>query len=205
MLKPMKKLIVSILSVCIALSSCTTHNVDLENVTFKEDVNVLIKDHKKSIDQLEMLTGLPGYLIADVKGYHFGTVDVPNGGSVEFLFNSNTDKKLAGMDINFKTDTSSKLLSTYIFKKYGKPSQVLQKEQKVYDSNDNAYRSSAAYLWNNIKPGISMVLLNKNEEINKQPWHTSEVIILKNDITPASPLNSSTSLNRVIQNYSPLD
>jgi hypothetical protein len=201
----MKKNIASFLCIVIAFSACTSGKIDLEGVTFKEDLDGLVKDHKKSVDQLEMLTGLPGYLIADVKGYYFGPVDVPDGGSVEFLFNSITDKKLAGMDINFKTDTSSKLISAYIFKRYGKPSQVILKEQTVYDSADNAYRSSAAYLWRNIKPGISMVLLNKNEEINKQPWHTSELIILKNDITPASPLNSSTSLNRVIQNYSPLD
>lgn len=201
----MKKIIALLLYIGISLSACTSHSVDLESVTFKEDVNDLTKDHKKSVDKLEMLTGLPGYTITDVKGYHFGPVDVPDGSSVEFLLHTNTNKQLAGMDINFKTDTSAKMLSAYIFKKYGKPSKVLQNIQREYDSNDNAYRSSAAYLWNNIKPGISMVLLNKNEEINKQPWHTSEVIVLKNDITPGSPLNSTTSLNRVIQNYTPLD
>lgn len=201
----MKKLIALIIPVCIALSSCSSQSVDLESITYKEDVGVLIKDHKKSVDQLEMLTGLPGYMLDDVKDYHFGPVAVADGGSVEFLVNSMADKKLAGIDVNFKTDTAAKLLNAYVFKTYGKPTKVLQNIERVFDSSDNAYRSSAAYLWRNIKPGVSMVLLYKNEEINKQPFHNAELIILKNDITPASPLNASTSLDRVIQNYSPLD
>ena len=109
------------------------------------------------------------------------------------------------MDVNFKTDTTAKEISAYLFKKYGKPTQVIQKENTVFDSIDNAYRSSAAYLWSNIKPGISMVLFKRNEEINKQPWHTAELIIIRNEVVPASPLNASTSLNRIIQNYTPLD
>lgn len=190
---------------CAVLSSCLTSSVDLENVTLKEEVNALIKDRKKSVDQLEMLSGLPGYKVEDIKGYRFGTVDVPEGSGVEFLFNSMAEKSLAGIDINFKTDTTAKAVSAYVFKKYGKPTQVIQKENTVYDQTDNAYRSSAVYLWRNVKPGISLLLLNKNEEINKQPWHTAEIIIIKNEIIPASPLNSSTSLNRIIQNYTPLD
>jgi hypothetical protein len=200
----MKIIILLTLSVCVALSACTNHSLNLEEVTLKEDVNALIKDHKASLDKLEMATALPGYLTTDVTGYHWGTVDVPSGSSVEFLFNSLTGKKLAGMDINFKTDTSSKIITAYLLKKYGKPT-IIEDVQRVYDSADNAYRSSAAYLWSDVKPGISMVLLNKNEEINKQPWHTSELIILKNDVTPASPLNSSTSLNRIIENHSVLE
>lgn len=199
-----KKIFV-LIGCCVALSSCLTSSVDLENVTLKEEVTALIKDRKKSVDQLEMLTGLPGYKIVDVKGYRFGTVEIPEGGSVEFLFNSLAKKELAGMDVNFKTDTTAKAVSAYVFKKCGKPTQIIQKENTVYDQTDNAYRSSAVYLWRNVKPGISMLLLNKNEEINKQPWHTAEIIIIKNEIIPASPLNGSTSLNRVIQNYSPLD
>lgn len=144
-------------------------------------------------------------MLADVKDYYFGPVAVSDGGSVEFLFKSIADKKLAGIDVNFKTDTAAKLLNTYVFKKYGKPTKVLQNIDRVFDSGDNAYRSSAAYLWRNIEPWISMVLLYKNEEINKQPFHNAELIILKNDIKPASPLNASTSLDRVNLNYSPLD
>jgi hypothetical protein len=200
----MVKKITLILSIFILLSSCAGNGIDLEKFTLDEEVSTLLTDKEKKADQLEQLTGLPGYLVSDVKDYKFGPVDVPNGSSVELLVKSLNEKELAGIDVSFKTDTSSKIISSYLFKKYGKP-KTLQNEQRVYDSSDNAYRSSEAYLWSNIKPGISMVLLNKNEEINKQPWHTSELIILKNDVTPASPLNNSTSLNRVIQNYTPLE
>ena len=200
----MKNINLFIVAAYIALSSCGKKSVDLENVSLKEDATTLVGDRKSKVDKLEMLTGLPGYLVEEVEGYSFGGVEVPKGGSVEFLLTTIAEKKLAGMDINYKTDTTAKLVSTYLFKKYGKPKQ-LQNIERAYDSADNAYRSSAAYLWSNVKPGVSMVLLNKNEEINKQPWHTSEIIILRNDVTPASPLNASTSLDRVIQNYTPLE
>jgi hypothetical protein len=146
----MKDIIAVILAAVTVLASCTKQGADLEQVTFKEDVNELVKDRKKSVDKLEMLAALPGYLISEVEGYHFGTVGVPNGSSVEFLFNSTDKKELAGLDINFKTDTSSKLITAYLFKKYGKP-KTLQDIERDYDSNDNAYRSSSAYLWSNIK------------------------------------------------------
>jgi hypothetical protein len=196
---------ITLIGCCTAFFSCSISGVDLEKITLKEDVTTLVKDRQKSVDKLEMLTGLPGYLLTDIKGYRFGNVEVPDGGSVEFLFTSLAEKKIAGVDINFKTDTTAKAITAYLFEKYGKPTKIIQKENTVFDSTDNAYRSSAVYLWSNIKPGISMVLFNRNEEINKQPWYTAELIIIWNEVVPASPLNASTSLNRIIQNYTPLD
>ena len=100
--------------------------VNLENLTFKEDPRVLVKNHKKSADRTEPLTSLPAYTTYDIAGYHFGPVALTEHCSVSFVLNSIEEKKLVGLIIEFVTDASSKSINKYVFNRYGKPVVIKQ-------------------------------------------------------------------------------
>lgn len=193
----MKKLLTPVLLICLALTACGPKKTDLEAFTLNENVNDLTKDRNAKFDELEMLTAFPGYLVEDTKGIRFGTVELYNIGNVEYLMTSRTDKKLAGMIIMFNTDGAVTGINAYLRKKYGKPTKVLEEPTSAAQNNHpNAGQSGGSYLWSNVKPGISMVLMNIIADTK-----SSRLVILRNDATPPSPLNASTALDRVIQNY----
>jgi hypothetical protein len=174
--------------------------VNLENLTFKEDPRVLVKNHKKSADRTEPLTSLPAYTTYDIAGYHFGPVALTEHCFVSFLLNSIEEKRLVGLIIGFETDASSKAINQYVFKRYGKPV-VIEREVLRKDKNNKPYPSSSAYLWKNVKPGVSFFLSKIYLlEDGKRVEHT-DLVLIDNHIKPSYQTNFNTVLDRIIETY----
>jgi hypothetical protein len=175
-------------------------SVDLEKLTFKENARVLVKNHKKSADRAEPLTSLPAYTTYDIAGYHFGPVALQEHCFVSFLLNSIEEKKLVGLLIGFETDASSKAINKYVFARYGKPV-VLEQEIVKTDRNQKPYPSSSAYLWKNIKPGISFLLSKSYVVENGKRVENTDVVLIANDVKPSYQTNFATVLARIIKTY----
>lgn len=182
--------------------SCTAQDnkIDLEKLTFKEDVRALIKTRKKSADRVEPLTSLPAYSVYDTKGFYFGPVAFTGDGYVSFILNSVEDKKLVGLLVIFQNDANSKAVNDYIFKHYGKP-EVLQKEVQKKDSKNKPYLSPSAYLWRNVKSGISMLVSNDYMYENGKAVKHTTVAFINNTVKPAYETNFKTVLDRVIKTF----
>jgi hypothetical protein len=174
--------------------------VNLENLTFKEDPRVLVKNHKKSADETEPLTSLPAYTTYDIAGYQFGPVTLTEHCFVSFLLNSIAEKKLVGLIIGFETDASSKSINKYVFQRYGKPVVI---EQEVWrNGKDNKpYPSSSAYLWKNVKPGISLLLSKIYIIEGGKRVENTDLVFIDNHVKPSYQTNFATVLDRIIKTY----
>ena len=174
--------------------------VNLENLTFKEDPRVLVNNHKKSADRTEPLTSLPAYTTYDIAGYHFGPVPLTEHCFVSFLLNSVAEKKLVGLIIGFQTDASSKSINKYVFKRYGKPV-VIEQEVWRKGRNNKPYPSSSAYLWKNVKPGISLLLSKIHLVEDGKQVENTDLVFIDNQVKPSYQTNFATVLDRVIKTY----
>lgn len=179
--------------------SCVAQ-INLERLTFKEDPRVLVKNHKKSADRVEPLTSLPAYTTYDIAGYKFGSVALTEHCFVSFLLNSIEEKKLVGLLIGFETSESSKLINEYVFKRYGKPV-VIEQEVWKKDKNNKPYPSSSAYLWKNVKPGISFFLSKIYLIENGKLIENTDLVLIDNHIKPSYKTNFDTVLDRIIETY----
>jgi hypothetical protein len=165
-----------------------TVNLDLEKLTFKEDPKVLIQNRRKSADQVEPLSTLPAYTVYDARGYTFGPIKLETDCYAQFLLNSVTEKKIVGMVIGFETEATSKAINRYIFQKYRAKPIVLEKEVPQRNKHNRPTLSSSAYLWPNVRPGVSMILAKGyNQVVNGKTIETSELIFIDNNAKSSRP------------------
>lgn len=179
--------------------------VDLEKLTFNEDVKTLINNKRKSADRAEGYTTLPAYLLFDIDGFNYGPVLFTNGGAagnndqvtsdVSFLLNSIQEKKIVGLIINIEKPDEAKKFNQYINQKYGSPKTLAGIPQPDKSGLISGFPS---YLWKNIHPGISMVVINKYSINNNKQAFSTKVFILKNNAATI-PKSNQTVLDRVVQ------
>lgn len=198
----MKRLLIFLCSAFMGYSCTAQQKVDLEKLTFKEDPREIVKDHKKSADRTEPLTSLPAYTTYDIAGYNFGPVSLTEHCFVSFLLNSIEEKKLVGLIVGFETVAESKAIYKYIFQRYGKPV-TLQRETQERDSHNKPYPSGSAFLWRNIRPGVSLLLSKDYVFKNNKPIESTDLVLINNDAKPAYETNFKTVLDRVIKTYTP--
>ncbi|MDN5287971.1 MAG: hypothetical protein JWR38_4245 [Mucilaginibacter sp.] len=198
----MTRLVIFLLTAFMGYSCNAQEKVDLEKLTFKEDPRVIVKNHKKSADRTEPLTSLPAYTTYDIAGYNFGPVALTEHCFVSFLLNSIEEKKLVGLIVGFKTIPESKAIYKYIFQKYGKPV-TLQRETQERDSHNKPYPSSSAFLWRNIRPGVSLLLSKSYVFEEGKPVESTDLVLINNDAKPSYETNFKTVLDRVIKTYTP--
>jgi len=196
----MRKILIILITSFMTYSCTAQVKLDLEKVTFKEDPRVLVKNHKKSADRSEPLTSLPAYTTYDINGFNFGPVALTEHCFVSFLLNSIEEKKLVGLIIGFESDASSKSINKYIFKHYGKPV-VLQPETRKMGRNNKPYPSSSAYLWRDVKPGISFLLSKSYVVEDGKRVENTDLVLIDNKIKPSYETNYKTVLDRVIATY----
>ncbi|QJD96558.1 hypothetical protein HH214_12055 [Mucilaginibacter robiniae] len=198
----MRKILIIMVASFMSYSCTAQEKVDLEKLTFKEDPRVLVKNRKKSADRTEPLTSLPAYTTYDIAGYNFGPVALTEDCFVSYLLNSVEDKKLVGLIIGFETDATSKAINKYIFSHYSKPV-VLEPEVQKKDRNNKLYPSSSAYLWRNVKPGLSLLLSKSHPIENGKLVENTNVVLINNMVKPSYETNFKTVLDRVIKTYKP--
>ncbi len=196
----MKRVVLFLLTAFMVYTCAAQQKADLEKLTFKEDPRIVVKDRRKSADRSEPLTSLPAYTTYDIAGYNFGPVALTEHCFVAFLLNSIEEKKLVGLLIGFQTEAASKAINKYIFQQYGKPI-VLEQEKQLRDKNNKPYPGSSAYLWKNIRPGVSLLLSKGYVFENNLPVESTNLVLINNDTKPAYETNFKTVLDRVIKTY----
>ncbi len=198
----MKRVLMFLLTAFIGYPCMAQQRVDLEKLTFKEDPGGIIKKHKKAADRAEPLTSLPSYTTYEVSEFNFGPIPLTEHCFVSLLLNSTVEKKMVGLIVGFQTIAESKAINTYIFKHYGKPV-TLQTEKQLMDSNNKPYPSGSAYLWRNIRPGVSLVLSKSYEFQNDKLVEGTDLLFINNNAKPAYKTYFKTVLERVIKTYTP--
>jgi hypothetical protein len=133
-----------------------TVNLDLEKLTFKENPKVLTQNRRKSADPVEPLSTLPAYTVYDARGYTFGPIKLETDCYAQFLLNSVTEKKMVGLVVGFETEATSKAINRYIFQKYRTKPIVLEREVPQRNKRNQPTLSSSAYLWPNVRLGVSI-------------------------------------------------
>jgi len=165
-----------------------TVNLDLEKLTFKEDPKMLTQNRRKSADPVEPLSTLPAYTVYDARGYTFGPVRLETDCYAQFLLNSVTEKKIVGLVIGFETEATSKAINRYIFQKYRAKPIVLEREVPQRNKSNQPTLSSSAYLWTNVRPGVSMILAKGyNQVVNGKTIETSELVFIENSAKSTRP------------------
>jgi len=198
----MKRLLIFLCAAFMGYSCKAQQKLDLEKLTFKEDSRAILKDRKKSADPTEGFTSLPAYSTDDVSGFSFGSVSLTEHCSTSFLLNSIEEKKMVGLLINFKDTPESNAIYKYVFQRYGKPVTLQHETQKI-DSHNKSYPSSSAFLWRNIRPGVSMILGKGYVFKQDKPVALIELILINNDAKPSYQTNFKTVLDRLIKTYTP--
>lgn len=177
-------------------------NVDLEKLTFKEDPRLITKDRGRSADRVEPLSTLPAYSVYRTKGYSFGPVKLDDECYTQFLLNSVEKKDIVGLVIGFETEATSKAINKYIFGKYRRKPEVLEKQVQLKDNHNKPYLSGSAYLWRNVRPGVSMFLSKGyGTVVNGKTIETSELVFIKNDVKCPYPGSFKSVLDRMIATF----
>jgi hypothetical protein len=199
----MKKLILPLLlTFTLGYCKAQTH-IDLEKLTFKEDVKVLLKDRRKHADPNEIATTLPEYSIYELDGFNYGPVNFTGKNDpgfedisgVSFLLNSVAEKKIVGVIMAIKNTSEAKKLVQYIMQKHGKPAELEPRPKPDKDGMLNGYNN---FLWKDIQPGYSLVMVNNYNSTNKKQQFFTQVFILKNDQLTAVTTTYKTALNRIL-------
>jgi hypothetical protein len=197
----MKQLLIIILSAFTGYTCMAQEKVDLEKLTFKDDPHVILKQRKRTADQVEPLTTLPAYTTYDVPGYSFGPVSLTEHCFVSFILNSIAEKKEVGLLIGFDSAPESKAINKYIFQKYGKPV-VIARERQLMDKN-KPYPSSSAYMWKNVRPGVTLVLAKSYVFDDNKPVENTNLVLINNDAKPSYESSIKTVLDKIIKTYTP--
>ena len=179
-----------------------TVNLDLEKLTFKEEPRALSQNRRRSADPVEPLSTLPAYTVYDARGYTFGPVRLETDCYAQFLLNSVTEKKMVGMVIGFETEATSKAINRYIRQKYRAQPIVLEQQVTQRDKHNQPKPGSSAYLWPNLRPGISMILAKGyNQVVNGKIIETSELVFIDNTIKSSRPGGPKLVLDRMKATY----
>lgn len=177
-------------------------NLDLEKLTFKENPKTLIQGRSRSADRLEPLSTLPAYSVYDTKGYTFGPVKLDGESQTQFILNSVEEKKIVGLVIWFDTEVSSKAINTYIFNKYRAKPVVLEKQIQERDRQNKPYLTGSAYLWRNVRPGVSMILSKDyGTVVNGRRVEKAQLIFIDNSVKGSYQGSYKTVLDRMIATY----
>jgi hypothetical protein len=191
-----------ILALFVTHASSAQVKLDLEKLTFNEDPRELAKGRRKTADSLEPLSTLPAYTVYGIDVYHFGPVMLEEDCYTQLLLNSIKEKKLVGVVIGFETTATSKAIHKYVFSKYPKPV-VLEQETVKRNNKNKPYLSPSAYLWRNIRPGITMLMSKGFHTENGVPVETTDLVLIQNNAKPAYQTGFKTVLDRIIKTYKP--
>jgi hypothetical protein len=198
--------------------------IDLEKLTYNEDVRILLKGkmpvadtsliksmsnaeisvRRVTVDTADVLTNLPTYRTYAIDFFKFGDVDLSNRnlggddvphGSVSMVLNSLQQKKIVGMIIGIGKIEDARKLDDYIKQKYGKPI-VIAPEPKP--NKAGIIFGDCTYLWRNIQPNHSLVMANNYSTINGKQAFTTEIYIIQNDAKTQSHATNQTALDRIL-------
>jgi len=198
----MRRILIILLTVVTGYTCMAQEKVDLEKLTFKEDPHVILKNHKRTADPVEPLTTLPAYTTYDMAGFSFGPVALTEHCYVAFILNSIAEKKQVGLLVGFETAPESKAINKYIFQKYGKPV-IIAAEKQLTDKNNKPYPGSSAYMWRNVRPGVTMVLSKSYVSENGKQTENTELVLINNDAKPSYVSSVKTVLDKIIKTYTP--
>jgi hypothetical protein len=202
----MKKLLLPLMLV-FTLCYCKAQTIiDLEKITYKEDVKILLKDKRKHGDPNEIATTLPEYRIYEVADFSYGPIHFtgksdPGFGdisSVSFLLNSVTEKKLAGIILNIQNSDEANKLVRYIMQKHGKPIELEPKPKPGKDGMLNGFNN---FLWRDIQPGYSLVMANDYQSNQKKQQFFTQIFILRDDQPTAVPTGFKSALDRILKTF----
>lgn len=176
--------------------------IDLEQLTFKENAHDITQGHKRSADMVEPMTTLPAYTAYNAAGFHFGPVALGEDSFVSFVLNNVKEKKMEGIIVHYGTSAESKAIKAYLFKRYGKPN-TIEPERQLLDQRNKPYTSDASYMWRNTRPGKTMFLTTGYHFEEGKPIQSADVIIINNDAKPSYESSLKTVLARIIKSLTP--
>jgi hypothetical protein len=194
----MKKLILGLVILIVTSSCHTKPAIDLEKITFKENINTLLLGHIKNPEPLDVWTLLPHYVAFKLDGFGYGPFRYEGRGdpdhlhfsSLSFLVNSFRQNKVVGYVLSIGTTDEARELTDYIMKKNGKPIELASKPKPDKDGLVYGFNS---FLWKDIRPGFSLILATHYHTDHDKQLFSTEVIMLQNDQTAA--------LNRAIGTF----
>jgi hypothetical protein len=217
---PIKQLVL-LVTIFLTAQACTSQNrIDLEKLTYKENVMNLLRGKDKIADTAliknmsnqqvtvrkvtletdNVFTNLPQYRTYAIKFFRYGDFEFSNEdlendylmGSVSAIVASPTDQKLVGLVIDLRNTEDAKKFDDHINDLYGKPT-VVEPEPKP--NKDGITMGDAAYVWRNIRPGFSLVMDNNYSTVNGKQSMETTVYILNND---AKTTDGKTALERIL-------
>lgn len=203
----LKKLILIIVGVIVSNPCQSQNRFDIETITFKEDIFVLLKGKKAFENDVNLLTFLPDHHTFEVDDFKFGEVEftnsyeegkeAPDKSSIYFFVDNKNLNNLKGVMLSINRNAQREMLYNYIIDKYGEPTQV----------------GSNVYFWDNFREGYTMLLVDHvdrstaayteaEDREKKTKWvFTTKAIIIENDLKATVGNSDLTVLERIFDTY----
>ncbi len=203
----MKIFLISIMA-SLVFSSCSSQNkFDLQKMSFKEDIKVVLKDIKKNAELREILTTLPVYVTKEVSFFKFGKIEFSDKtdfldkalkNSISFFLNDTLSKKLVGVSYQSRSSIESLKLKAYLEKEYGVP-QILNKP--VFSNNTKTMMGFSNLLWKNFENNKTILLSLSYSELNKKEHIEADMVIMDNSVKDTDIGANRTVVERLIKTF----
>jgi hypothetical protein len=193
------KLYLTLILLSSMIESCSSQNkMDLEKVSFNENIKTVLKGLKKSAELRDLQTTLPAYTIKEVALFKFGNISFAKDDkskSISFYLKDTSSKKIAGLSFQTENASEGSSIKSYIDKKYGQ-SQILHSLSK--SQNSKILLGYSSFIWKKMEDSKSMFLTVSYSEENKKQLVKTEVIIIDNTIKDTDPNTDRTVVDRII-------
>lgn len=194
-----------ILLFCITMNSCNTQNkIDLNELTFNENIKDLFQNESTILEAREINTTLPFLYTNNVEVYKYGNVNFTKSNEndivlsrVGVLLEKPTNEKIVGIIVTAENTETSNSLFEEIKKRNGMPEVLLPVPQ--VDEN-NQLLGYSAYLWC-LKNNYSIILSQSYEYTDGKRTIASLMYIVSNKTKVTDPNQDELVVDRLIRTY----